>query len=312
MSRIVKVGAAQFGPVSRSESRGDAVERLLALMRQAHSHDCDLVVFTEVALVPFFAHWYMTDPDEIDAYFEREMPGPETQLLFDEAARLQIGFHLGYAELVSDELGNRHYNTSVLVDRDGSVIGKYRKIHLPGYEEYRPGDTYQNLEKRYFDPGDLGFRVWNAFGGVIGLCICYDRRWPETYRVLALQGAEMILLGYNTPDHDADGSGTNPLAGFHNQLAMQAGAHQNATWVVGVAKAGVEEGIKQLGQSCIIAPTGEIVAEASTLEDELIVAACDLDMATREKERIDFEQNRRIDQYGLITERIGAVPPGGG
>ena len=308
MSRSITVGAAQFGPVSRSESRHDTVGRLIALMREAHSRGCDLVVFTEVALVPFFPHWHMTDVDEIDAYFEREMPGPETQPLFDEAARLGIGFHLGYAELDVEGGRKRRFNTAILVDKSGAIIGKYRKIHLPGFVEPQPGHSYQNLEKMYFDPGDLGFGVWRCFGGVVGMCICYDRRWPETYRVLSLMGAEMILLGYNTPDHPADGPGANHLGNFHNLLTMQAGALHNATYVVGVAKAGVEEGVSQLGQSCIIAPTGEIVAQTSTLEDELIVAGCDFDLARRERERIDYS-NRRIAEYALITRQVEATAP---
>ena len=308
MSRNITVGAAQFGPVSSSETRQDTVRRLIALMREAHDRGCDLVVFTEVALVPFFPHWHMTDEEQIDAYFEREMPGPETQPLFDEAARLGIGFHLGYAELDLQGGRKRRFNSAVLVDKSGSIIGKYRKIHLPGFAEYQPGHSYQNLEKYYFDPGDLGLKTWRCFGGVIGMCICYDRRWPETYRVLSLQGAEMILLGYNTPDHAADKAGGHHLANFHNLLSMQAGALQNATFVVGVAKAGVEEGVSQIGQSCIIAPTGEIIAQASTLEDELIVSRCDLDLARREKERIDYT-NRRIAEYELITQRTEAIAP---
>jgi predicted amidohydrolase len=303
MSRIVTVGAAQFGPVSRSECRADVVKRLLVLLREGHARGCDLVVFTEVALTAFFPHWYMKDQVEIDSYFETEMPNPETRVLFEEAAKLGIGFSLGYAELAEDDGQIRHFNTSILVNKQTEIVGKYRKIHLPGYDVFQPGHAYQNLEKYYFDVGNLGFRVWDAFGGRIGLCICYDRRWPETYRSLALQGAEMILLGYNTPDNNPANPGSNHLANFHNLLTMQAGAYQNATWVVGVAKAGVEEGVSQIGQSCIIAPSGEIVAMCSTLEDELIVASCDLDQAKAYKETVfNFEKNRRVEHYGIIVE----------
>ena len=310
MARIITVGAAQFGPVPRSASRHDAVERLLELMRQAHARGCDLVVFTEVALTAFFPHWYMEDPEEIDSYFETEMPGPETRPLFEEAVRFGIAFHLGYAELAFEEGQKRRYNTAILVGANGQIIGKYRKIHLPGYAEYQSGHIYQNLEKHYFDSGNLGFNTWRACGGVIGLCICYDRRWSETYRMLALQGAEMILLGYNTPDQPTDRPGVNHLASFHNLLSMQAGAYQNATWVVGVAKAGVEEGVSQIGQSCIIAPSGEVVAMATSLEDELVVAQCDLDRTLEYKEHtMNFKENRHIEHYGLIAQRVGAMPP---
>ena len=122
----------------------------------------------------------------------------------------------------------------------------------------------------------------------------------------------MVLLGYNTPDQPTDKPGTNHLSNFHNLLSMQAGAYQNATWVVGVAKAGVEEGVSQIGQSCIIAPSGEVVAMASTLEDELVVARCDFERTREYKEHsLNFEVNRHIEHYGLITERVGAVAPVG-
>ncbi len=184
MARYLTVGAAQSGPVSLRQTRADVIARLIEQMREAHSRGCDLVVFTECALTAFFPHWFMEDQEEIDAYFEQEMPGDQTQPLFDEAARLQIGFYLGFAELAGEEGETRRYNSSVLVGKDGRIIGKFRKIHLPGHSDHRPENPYQNLEKRYFEVGDLGFRTWPALGGVLGMCICNDRRWAETYRVL--------------------------------------------------------------------------------------------------------------------------------
>jgi predicted amidohydrolase len=212
MARVLTIGAAQQGPVSRDESRADVVERLIALMRQGHAMGCDLIVFTEVALVPFFPHWHMSDEGEIDGWFEREMPGPDTQPLFDEARRLGVGFHLGYAELAAEEGEIRRYNAAVLVGSDGVIIGHYRKIHLPGYDRFQRGQPFQNLEKLYFRVGNLGFRTWRAFDGVVGMMICNDRRWPESYRVLALQGAELILMGYNTPVHNPANPGADHLA----------------------------------------------------------------------------------------------------
>jgi predicted amidohydrolase len=310
MSRILTIGAAQSGPISRAESRADAVERLLVQMRQASEEGCDLVVFTECALTAFFPHWWIDDPTELDAWFEREMPSPDTQPLFDEAKRLGIGFHLGFAELAKEEGQMLHYNASVLVGNDGQIIGKYRKIHLPGHADHRPDNPYQNLEKRYFDVGNLGFRTWNAFGGVVGMCICNDRRWSETYRVLALRGAELILLGYNTPSLHPGHPELDALADFHNELSLQSGAYQNGAWVVAVAKAGTEEGVTQIGGTCIVAPSGEIVAQAKSLEDELIVHRCDLDATRVYKEQIfHFGRNRRVEHYGPIVEQTEAELP---
>ena len=311
MSRIVTVAAAQLGPIARSESRSRVVQRMLALMRQASHHGCNLVVFPELALTTFFPRWYFEDQAEIDAFFEREMPGPDTQPLFDAARELGLGFTLGYAELAQAEDGRtRHFNTAITVDRTGRIVGKYRKIHLPGHREHEPWRAFQHLEKRYFETGNLEFNVFRSFGGVLGMAICNDRRWPETYRVMGLQGVEMVLIGYNTPVHNPPAPEHDALSNFHNELVMQAGAYQNGSWVVGVAKAGNEEGVAQIGNSIIVAPSGEIVAACSTLGDELAIARCDLDLTLSYKNTtFNFEKHREPQAYGLIVERKGAVPP---
>jgi N-carbamoyl-D-amino-acid hydrolase len=310
MPRIVTVGAAQMGPIALSESRSDVVQRLIMLLRQGHEAGCDLVVFTEVALTTFFAHFWIEGDEELDRWFEQEMPSAETRPLFAEAVRLQVAFCLGYAELDDSTGERRRFNSSILVDRRGQLVGKYRKVHLPGCAELRTDHPFQNLEKKYFEVGNLGFPVWRTLGGIVGMLICNDRRWPEAYRMLGLQGVELVLIGYNTPALNPDFSEFESLSPFHNQLSMQAGAYQNGTWVVGVAKAGVEEGVRQIGQSMIISPTGEIVAQASTLGDELITYRCDLDLAQRcKKATLNFERNRRTEYYGLITSQTGVVEP---
>ena len=310
MSRIVTVGAAQLGPIARSETRPRVVQRLIALMRQAKAAGCDLVVYPELTLTTFFPRWYMADQTEIDSFFEREMPSNETAPLFNTARELGIGFHLGYAELTHEDGRTRRFNTAILVDKRGEIVGKYRKVHLPGHAEHEPYRQFQHLEKRYFEVGNLGFPVWRAYGGVLGMCICNDRRWPETYRVMGLQGVEMVLLGYNTPLHNPPAPEHDALANFHNTLVMQSGAYQNGTWVVGVAKCGVEEGVMQIGQSQIIAPSGETVAMCSTLSDELAVARCDLDLTVSYKSTVfNFAKHRRPEAYGLIVERTGAIAP---
>ncbi len=307
MSRIVNVGAAQLGPVARDHTRADVVERLLVLLRRAHARGCDLVVYPELALTTFFPRWPLTDQAEIDTFFERELPGPETAPLFAEAARLGVGFVLGYAELTP---AGEHYNTSVLVDRTGSIVHRYRKVHLPGHDEFEPWRRFQHLEKRYFDVGPEGFTVARAFDGIVGLLICNDRRWPEAYRSLGLQGVELVCIGYNTPVHNPPAPDHDRLGDFHNHLVMQSGAYQNGTWVVGVAKAGDEEGVPMIGGTCIIAPTGEIVALCTTLDDELVTAACDLDACTSYKSSVfNFERHREPWAYRRITEQKGVVLP---
>jgi hypothetical protein len=312
MARVITVGAAQLGPIARAEPRAQVVERMLALLAQAKSHGCDLAVFPELALTTFFPRWYFERQEDVDAFFERAMPGPDTQRLFDAAKRLGIGFYLGYAELTAE---GRHFNTSILVDKRGTIISRYRKIHLPGHAEHEPWRRFQHLEKRYFEVGNLGWPVirWAFSGkhkGLFGMAICNDRRWPETYRVMGLQGVEMILLGYNTPVHNPPAPEHDALSHFHNELVMQSGAYQNGTWVVGVAKAGNEEGVEQIGNSIIVAPSGEIVAACTTTGDELALARCDLDLCNSYKSTtFNFARHREPEQYKLIVERKGAVPP---
>ena len=139
------------------------------------------------------------------------------------------------------------------------------------------------------------------------MAICNDRRWPETYRVMGLQGAELILIGYNTPLYFSPDPTQNPLQAFHNHLVMQAGAYQNGAWVVGVAKGGTEEGVESLAHTVIIAPSGQIVAQCITNGDELAVAQIDLDYCNLYKDTLfDFDRYRVPHHYALISE----LPPG--
>ncbi|NQW59514.1 N-carbamoyl-D-amino-acid hydrolase [bacterium] len=305
MSRIITVGAAQLGPIQKEDTRASVVDRLIALLRQASTHGCDLVVFPELALTTFFPRWFVDDITEADHWYETSMPSPETQPLFDEARRLSIGFSLGYAELTPD--GHR-FNTQILVEKDGSVVAKYHKVHIPGHEHNEPDRPFQHAERYYFEPGPEGFGVWKAFGARMGMMICNDRRWPESYRVMGLKGVEMILCGYNTPIHYVPDPSQDILQGFHNALVMQSGAYQNGTWVVGVAKGGTEEGVDSLGQTCIVAPSGQIVAQAYTTDDELVMARCDLDWCSKYKETLfNFGKYRRPDVYGSITAQKGVI-----
>ncbi|WP_315750310.1 MULTISPECIES: N-carbamoyl-D-amino-acid hydrolase [unclassified Bradyrhizobium] len=306
--RVINVAAAQMGPIQRADSHEAVVARMIALMDEAKRKDADLIVYPELALTTFFPRWYMEDQAEVDSWFEREMPNAAVQPLFDRAAQHQMAMYLGYAELTPD---GHHYNTAVLTDRAGNVVGKYRKVHLPGHEEFEPERSHQHLEKRYFEPGDLGFPVWRSLDGIIGMAICNDRRWPETYRVMGLQDVELVLIGYNTPSVNSlkSAEGLQQRL-FHNRLSAQAGAYHNSCWVVAVAKAGVEDGHHLIGGSLIVNPDGKIVAEAVTEGDEVLVVPCDMDATRFGKQTIfDFARHRRVEHYGLITSRTGAVPP---
>ncbi|HEY8289663.1 MAG TPA: N-carbamoyl-D-amino-acid hydrolase [Acetobacteraceae bacterium] len=320
--RMITVAAAQLGPIQQAEPRSVAVARMVRLMERAHKRGVALVVFPELALTTFFPRHYHADIAEADHWFETAMPSNETAPLFDAARRYGIGFHLGYAELAHepDDTGRariRHFNTAILVNPDGEILLKYRKVHLPGHAEHDPRRKTQHLEKRYFEVGNLGFPAVRApIGGLagvnMGMMICNDRRWPEAWRVLGLQSVELVMLGYNTPslNQEAGGFEAHHLRVFHSHLSIQAGCYQNATFAVATAKAGTEDGCELFGHSIIVNPQGEIIAMATSWDDELITADCNLDMCALGRTTIfAFEKHRRPEAYARITAQVGAVEP---
>jgi len=310
--RVLRAAAAQMGPTQRADSRDHTLRRMLELLETAAARGVSLVVFPELAFTTFFPRWLL-DGEALDHYFERGMPNPAVQPLFDRARTLRIGFYVGYAELTAE---GQRFNCSILVDSDGEIIGRYRKVHLPGSVEPRGGARYQQLEKRYFEYGDLGFPAFRAgpqwHHAIMGMMICNDRRWPESWRVLGLQGVELVCVGYNSAAYDPNGGFTEDAAlrTFHSTLVTQANAYMNATWAIAVAKAGDEDGSGLIGGSCIVDPNGCIVAEAQTLADEVIVADIDLDLCRQGKDKMfNFGAHRRPEQYTAITDRAGVIEP---
>jgi predicted amidohydrolase len=136
------------------------------------------------------------------------------------------------------------------------------------------------------------------------MCICNDRRWPETWRMLGLNGAELVVLGYNTPLHYPPAPEHDHLQYFHNELSIQAGCYQNGLWAVAVAKAGFEEGCELIAGSVIVAPTGEVLARTQGSDDEVITARIDLDRCSEIRRNVfDFAQHREPEEYRKIAER---------
>ena len=308
MTRRIGIAAAQLGAVNLADTREVVVKRLVELFREAIGRGARFVVFPELALTTFFPRYWMEDAAEVDRkFFERAMPTPVTQPLFDLAKQHGVGFYLGYAELIEEADGVHRYNTAILVGPDGRVVGKYRKVHLPGHAEHKPQAAFQHLEKKYFEVGNLGFRVWRFLDTITGMLICNDRRWPEAFRVLALQGAEIVALGFNTPTENLHYPEPPALRVHHHLIMAQAMAFQNATWLVETAKCGFEDGFRMFGHSLIVAPTGEIAVKSGTEEDEVIFFNADIDLAANLKRTMfNFAAHRRPEHYKLIVERVGA------
>ena len=307
MSRTLKIAAAQLGPNHLTTPRADIISRMITLLQHASSLGAKIVLFPETAFTTFFPRHLITSQEELDSYFENSdnLPeSPNTKPLFDEAKKLAIDISVGFAERDIDGKG---YNTSVYYSSsEKKVIAKYRKVHLPGTREpFENPDAINQLEKRYFEPGNLGFNAFRAPGliegvikkssgekshgkgdPVLGMMICNDRRWVEGWRCFGLQGVEVVLCGYNTVGWAPDLWGTRkPMtpaeaeddALFHHKLVMQGNSYMNSCFSVSAAKAGLEDGKYDLiAGSCITSPEGRLLAEAKTKGDEIVFAEIDL------------------------------------
>jgi predicted amidohydrolase len=308
MTRMLHIAAAQLGAIHLADSREAVVSRLRALLARAHARGIRFVVFPELAFTTFFPRTWYDDQDEVDRrFFEPTMPSPVTQPLFDDARRYGIGFYIGYAELTEEEGRTRRFNTAILVSPSGEIVGKYRKVHLPGHADHKPQAAFQHLEKKYFEVGNLGFRTWRSQDAIMGMLICNDRRWPEAFRALTLQGAELVALGFNTPSENLHYPEPPALRVHHHLIMAQAMAFMNATWLVETAKCGFEDGNRMFGHSLIVAPTGEIVAKSATEDDELVSFEADLDMAQNlKKTMFNYAAHRRPEHYRILIDRVGA------
>jgi predicted amidohydrolase len=289
MARYVKVAAAQLGPINEGTSREEMVDRMLALLEQAIREDVQIVAYPELALTPYFPKRIR---DDYDQFFETEMPPKCLDPLLRRAGQAGVVCHIGFAE----KAGGRYFNTAILTDESGALCGTFRKIHLPGVT--KPDGHAQVFEPYFFESGDTGYRVFPTRHAQVGIAICQDRRFPESYRSLALLGAEIALIGYNTP--------ISPLALDLNELVMRAGAYQNLLFVVGVAKAGLEDGVEFIAGSCVINPMGQVIAKAATSADELVPVRLDLDQVVPARKRWNFLGRRHPEHYGLLTR---PVPP---
>ncbi|KAK0220005.1 carbon-nitrogen hydrolase [Armillaria fumosa] len=331
MPRFLRVAAAQVGRIDRGTPRAQVVARLIALLEEAAAKSVKLVVFPETTFTTFFPRYFITDEKELYSYFEVEdaetgiVNSANVKPFFDKAAELGIDVVIGYGEKTPE---GTSYNTASYVS-GGRVVSKYRKVHLPGsFEPFNDHpDTTNQLEKRYFKPGNLGFQAFRApalrhetTSPIIGMLICNDRRWAEGWRCYGLQGVEIMCIGYNTvawapelwgADPNMDRNDARKDALFHHKLVCQSNAYTNATFCITAARCGMDDGkFELITGSMIVDPEGYIVAENKTDSDELIIADIDLDACQQGKNRtFAFAKHRRPEHYGVIVERAGVVEP---
>lgn len=319
----MKVAAAQVGSVDRTAQRSDTLARMIKLLDEAIAQNVQLVVYPETTFTTFFPRHLITDQGELDTFFEKGddiTSNTTVKPLFDRAREGKVDLCVGYAERCDDGTG---FNTCIYYSGSlGKVVHKYRKVHLPGTVEPFPDpETVSQLEKRYFSPGNLGFqafRIPNVIPDavkrgnstrketsgkgdpIVGMLICNDRRWPEGWRIYGLQGAELILCGYNTPDYAPSlyGREKSKLSKeemkaeeyFHHKLVMEANSYMNSCFSVHAARAGLDDGkFGLIGGSGIVSPQGHTIAEAKGTGDELVVAQIDLAECRAGKERVSCQ-----------------------
>lgn len=331
MARTVRIAAAQVGAVHLDESRKNTLDRLIRLLEDAASKGARIVVFPECTFTTFFPRHFIEDEAELEAFFEHGdiTTAENTKSLFDKAKELGIDVCIGFAEATDT---GEHYNTCVYYHaKSGSILSTYRKVHLPGdYEPFPDPEATNQLEKRYFKPGNLGFEAFRvpdlaetsdeSGDPIFGMMICNDRRWAEAWRCLGLQGVEVVFCGYNTTGFaphlwgtsmQQDPKEAHDNALFHHKLVMQAHSYTNACFSVSAARCGWDDGKHNLiSGSTIIGPFGKIIAENQTEEDEIIIADCDLDRCKAPKKRtFDFDRHRRVEHYSRLTSQTGVVEP---
>lgn len=331
MARIIRIAAAQVGAVHRTDKRPDTMKRLVSLLEEAASRGAQVVLFPECTFTTFFPRYLIESEAELESFFEHGdvTKSENTREVFDKAQELGVDISIGFAEATAE---GDHYNACVYYHaRSGSVLSKYRKIHLPGdVDPFAEPDAVNQLEKRYFKPGDLGFKAFRVpdlteatpevAEPIFGMMICNDRRWAEAWRCLGLQGVEVVFTGFNTPGwapqmwgsaNDQDPEEAHAEAIFHHKLVMQSHSYTNACFSVSAARCGMDDGKYDLvGGSTIIGPDGKILAESTTEEDEVIVADCDLDLCLPGKKRtFDFARHRRTEHYTILISQTGVVEP---
>jgi len=287
----VQIGVVQNACTADVAANTAAAERGL---REAVSRGANIVCFQEL-----FRSLYFCQVED-HRYFDlaEEIPGAGTGQLQELAQELGVVI---IASLFERRAPGLYHNTAAVIDADGALLGKYRKMHIP--------DDPLFHEKFYFTPGDLGFRAWQTKFGRLGVCICWDQWYPEAARLTALQGAQILFyptaIGWH-PKEKAN-YGTRQHASW--ETVQRGHAIANGCYVVVPNRIGHEapdggDGIEFWGQSFVCDPSGQILAKASADREEVLVVEVDLDSVDTQRTHWPFLRDRRIDAYGDITKRF--------
>lgn len=246
-----------------------------------------------ICLQELFRSLYFCQSEDASRFDLAEpIPGPTTEALAAAASRHGVAI---VGSLFERRAAGLYHNTAVMFERDGSISGVYRKMHIPDDPLY--------YEKYYFTPGDLGFRSFPAAGAQIGTLVCWDQWFPEAARLTAIAGAQVLFyptaIGWHHSEKAEHGTAQHQAW----ELIQRSHAVANGVFVAVANRVGTEEGLEFWGGSFVADPFGRILAKASHDREEVLVVECDLDLIETTRRNWPFLRDRRIDAYGGILKR---------
>jgi N-carbamoylputrescine amidase len=287
----VKLGLLQH---ACSASPAGNLKKTLALAEKAAKQGAKIICTQEL----FRSQYFCQNEDHANFALAESIPGPSTAAFQKLARKHEVVI---IASLFEKRASGLYHNTAVIIDADGSLLGVYRKMHIP--------DDPLFYEKFYFTPGDTGFRAWQTRYGRIGVLICWDPWYPEGARLTALQGAEILFyptaIGWH-PGEKAE-YGTNQHGAW--ETIQRAHAVANGCFVAAVNRVGLEtpiggDGLEFWGQSFVAGTSGQILAKASVDREEILLVDIDLGKVDVTRTHWPFLRDRRIDAYGDLTRRF--------
>jgi N-carbamoylputrescine amidase len=292
----VKVGLIQL---TCGEDVQANIDKTIYNIREAASEGANIICLQELFKSTYFCQ--VADPELLKLAEEVEADSPSVKPLREVAKELGIVLVAGLFEKRAPGL---FHNCAVVIDADGSYLGKYRKMHIPEYPKY--------YEKFYFIPGDLGYQVFDTKFGKVGVLICWDQWFPEAARLTAMKGAEIIFIptaiGYlQAEDGSVQGSGERDAW----ETVQRGHAIANGCFLAAVNRVGFEpdpngkDGLQFWGGSFVSDPYGRVIAQASETDEQNLIAEVDLDFLDEARDTLaQFFRDRRIDSYGDLTKRF--------
>ncbi|HEY8514342.1 MAG TPA: carbon-nitrogen hydrolase [Candidatus Binatia bacterium] len=284
--RSVKVGLVQM---RCSEDVRDNLARALARIDEAAAGGAQIVCLPEL----FRSRYFCQAEDHANFALAEPIPGPSTEALSQAAKKNGV---VVVGSLFERRAAGVYHNTAVVLDADGSLLGVYRKMHIPDDPLY--------YEKFYFTPGDLGFRSFQTRFARIGVLVCWDQWFPEAARLTALTGAEILFYPTAIGWHQSEKAEYGKQQHEAWELVQRSHAVANGVFVAVPNRVGIEGTVEFWGASFVAAPFGPLLARASHDREELLLVDCDLERIEETRQHWPFLRDRRVDFYSGLTRQL--------